>query len=661
MPKKQYKLKREPLRGSIPYEADLNPQQLEAVTASDGPALVIAGAGSGKTRVVTYRVAYLLDQGVKPDDILLLTFTKKAAEEMLRRVQELVQMDVGRIWGGTFHHVGNRVIRRHAELLGFQPNYTILDRDDSRVLIETVMREEGIDTKSRKFPRGNVLLEAIGYARNADIDLAEAVEFKCAHFLEILPRLESAFKAYQKKKLRLNYLDFDDLLVKFAELLEGHPEVAEIYRRRFRHIMVDEYQDTNLIQARIVDDLSSVHGNLMVVGDDSQSIYSFRGAEYRNIYEFPQRYPGCRVYTVETNYRSTPEILRLTNQVLAGAGAAFKKRLRAVRERGAAPALIRPFNVYEQAEFVAQRVLELQDEGADLSKVAVLYRSHYHSMELQMELTRRGIPFSVRSGLRFFEQAHIKDVLAYLKIIDNPMDEIAWKRVLVRLPRVGPRSAEKIWSHISASADPIREAAGAGVKKILLSGALPAWKNFIDTLKKMKKSVELGPAELIGLALESDYSDYLKSKFPNFKNRLDDLKQLAGYADRYKGLEAFLSELAMMGGVTTEEVYSRGEEEMITLSTVHQAKGLEWDVVFLIWLAEGKFPAAASYQDTASMEEERRLFYVATTRCRDELYLLYPLTSRQRSGMEVDLKPSRFLESIPPGCYEEWDLLDADF
>ncbi len=631
------------------------------MTAADGPALVIAGAGSGKTRVVTYRVAYLLEQGVKPEDILLLTFTKKAAEEMLRRVRDLVQMDIGRIWGGTFHHVGNRVIRRHAELLGFQPNYTILDRDDSRVLIETVMREEGIDTKSRRFPRGNVLLEAIGYARNADIDLAEAVEFKCAHFLEILPRLESAFKAYQKKKLKLNYLDFDDLLVKFSELLEGHPEVAEMYRRRFRHIMVDEYQDTNLIQAKIVDDLASVHGNLMVVGDDSQSIYSFRGAEYRNIYEFPQRYPACKVYTVETNYRSTPEILRLTNQILAGAGAAFKKKLQAVREAGSTPALIRPLNVYEQAEFVAQRILELQDEGTELSKVAVLYRSHYHSMELQMELTRRGIPFSVRSGLRFFEQAHIKDVLAYLKIIDNPMDEIAWKRVLVRLPRVGPRSAEKIWNHISASADPIREAAGDGARKILISGALPAWKNFIETIEKMKKSVELGPAELIGLALESDYSDYLKSKFPNFKNRLDDLKQLAGYADRYESLEAFLSELAMIGGVTTEEVYSRGEEEMITLSTVHQSKGLEWDVVFLIWLAEGKFPAAASYQDAAAMEEERRLFYVATTRCRDDLYLLYPLTSRQRSMEEVVLKPSRFLESIPPGYYEEWDLLDADF
>ncbi|MFH1037530.1 MAG: ATP-dependent helicase [PVC group bacterium] len=656
--KKQYGLKKVTAAGKIDYEADLNPQQLAAVLAPDGPSLVIAGAGSGKTRVVTYRVACLLERGVRPEEILLLTFTKKAAEEMLRRVEALVPVETSRIWGGTFHHVGNRILRRHAELLGFGTNYTILDREDSRVLIEGVVRAAGIDTREKRFPKGRVLLEIIGYARNTASSLGKAVEEKAEHFLMLLPRIEDVADRYARRKRELNYLDFDDLLIYFDRLLSDYPEVAGEYRSQFRHILVDEYQDTNIIQAKIVDGLGSGHGNVMVVGDDSQSIYSFRGALFSNIREFPRRYRGCRIYTVETNYRSTPEILHLANMILKKAESGFQKTLHPVKKPGPRPAVIRPGNVYEQAEFVVQRILELMDEGVNPGEIAVLYRSHYHSMEVQMELTRREVPFTIRSGLRFFEQAHIKDILAYLKIIDNPRDEIAWKRLLVMLPRIGPRSAEKIWDFLRESTDPLRALEGEEMETALPSGAKPGWESFSRTVRELGRRAGRGPAGMIGLVLESDYDGYLQSKYPNYERRLEDLQQLANYAARYGDLEVFLDELAMVGGLSAHDVQPVRREEMVVLSTIHQAKGLEWDVVFVIWLAEGKFPPVSSYTNAGNMEEERRLFYVAGTRCRRELYLLHPLTARQRSGMEVIQRPSRFLEELDEECYEEWELYD---
>ena len=656
--KKKYELKSFTGAGkAIEYETELNPQQFEAVTAPDGPSLVIAGAGSGKTRVVTFRVAYLLENGVAPENILLLTFTKRAATEMLRRVGALVRMDVGRIWGGTFHHVGNLVLRKHAGLLGFGENYTILDREDSRVLLESAVREEGIDTKAHRFPNGRVLQEVLGYARSTAMSLANAVEEKCDHFLPLLDEMKRVFSRYERRKKELNYMDFDDLLIKFDELLSKHPDVAEIYSRRFKHVLVDEYQDTNPVQAKLVDMLTKAHGNITVVGDDSQSIYSFRGALFKNIRDFPERYPGCRVYTVETNYRSTPEVLDLTNRVLEGAGTGFQKVLRPVRVSGPKPVLLSPVDVYEQASFVAQRILELRDEGINLSEVGVLYRSHYHSMELQMELTRRDIPFTVRSGLRFFEQAHIKDVLSYLKIVDNPRDEIAWKRVLNKLSRVGPRSAQKIWAALDASSEPFRAIREGGVEDVLLPGARSGWKRFVSTMIELKENRERGPAELIGLIVQGDYGEYLKSRFPNYQRRIEDLRQLANYAQRYEELEVFLDDLAMVGGMTAEDIYfETDDDEMVVLSTVHQAKGLEWPVVFVLWLAEGRFPAAPSYGNPEAMEEERRLFYVATTRCKNELYLLHPLAARQRGGLDVVLRPSRFVEEIPAAYYDVWDI-----
>ena len=639
----------------VDYERDLNPQQLAAVTASPGPVLVIAGAGSGKTRVVTYRVAYLLEQGYRPEEILLLTFTKRAAEEMLRRVGSLVAADVSRIWGGTFHHVGNLVLRHHARRLELSNDYIILDREDSRHLLEVAVAEEKIDTTGHRFPRGGVLLEVLSFARNTGRGLEPTLLIKAPHYLELIPELERVYRRYESKKRGLNYLDFDDLLIFFKQLLDDHPPTRSLYQERFRVVLVDEYQDTNILQAEIVDTLAAARRNLTVVGDDSQSIYSFRGAEFRNIRDFPLRYPDCRVYTVETNYRSTPQILELTNAVIKGAQAGFQKTLRPVRPDGPLPALVATFDVYEQAQFVAQRILELRDEGTELNRIAVLYRSHYHSLELQLELTRRGIPFAVRSGLRFFEQAHIKDVCSYLKILTNPKDELAWKRVLQLLPRVGVKSAAKIWDSLYRSPDPLDFLGGKEIRRVVSSGAAPGWERFLKTIARLRARMPEGPSALIESLTAGDYQDYLKSAYPNFANRLEDLKQLAGYASRWRKVDDFLSELAMAGGLNAEDIFAGGEDEMVTLSTVHQAKGLEWDVVFVVWLAEGKFPPASGFSDPEAMEEERRLFYVSATRSRDELYLVFP-RSGGRGGMPVLQRPTRFVGEIPPDCFEAWDL-----
>jgi len=657
---RQYRLR---YAGKIDYERELNPQQLEAVLAPPGPALVLAGAGSGKTRVVTYRVARLLETGLSPEDILLLTFTKKAADEMLRRVEGLIETDISRLVGGTFHHVGNLVLRREAQRLGLRPDYTILDRDDAKSLLDTLIREAGYQAKRGKFPGGNIILEVLGYARSTQAGLEKAIQAKCPHFSELAAEIGRVGNLYRERKRLRNYLDFEDLLFFLAELLRECPELAERYRHRFQAILVDEYQDTNTLQAGIVRTLAGDKRNVMAVGDDAQSIYSFRGAAYRNIREFPQDYPGCRIYTVETNYRSSPEILALANVVLARTDSRFHKILEASRSSGPIPVLVRPANVYDQAAFVTQRIAELIEEGCNPREIAVLYRSHYHSMEIQLELTKMGIPFSVRSGLRFFAQAHVKDVLAYLKLIDNPRDEVAWKRVLITVPRLGPRTAEKIWNLLEDVADPWLALEGGQLSPSVSTPARPGFERLCRTLAALLRLAPSGPAGMIDRVARGEYDDYLQGKYGNYRNRLEDIRQLESYAAGYEDLHTFLEELAITGGgLEPDPVEPGGREGAVVLSSIHQAKGLEWRVVFVVWLAEGKFPAGASYGDPEAMEEERRLFYVAVTRCRQELYLLQPLVVRSRTtGCDAPLNPSRFLVDLDPEVYEEWDLYDYDF
>ena len=645
------------------YAVELNPQQLAVVQADPGPVLVIAGAGSGKTRTVTYRVAYLIESGVDPANILLVTFTNKAAREMLHRVQILLPAPIGtggRVWGGTFHHIANRILRRHALLLGFQPNFTILDREDAKNLMEACIADLKMNPQRGRFPKAEVLEDLVGLSVNTRRPMEELLEERYPFFHDIWSDIRKVAEHYQVRKRQLNVMDFDDLLFYWEVLLREHPEVRERYGEQFQHILVDEYQDTNRIQAEIIDLLAGRHQNVMVVGDDAQSIYSFRGANFANILTFPQRYPAAKIFKLEFNYRSTPPILRLANSSIRHNREQFPKKLKTVRQGGSLPMLIPSRDAMEQAAFVATRVGELQNEGVPLSHIAVLYRAHYHSMQMQMELTRRGIPFEVRSGLRFFEQAHIKDVSAHLKIVCNPLDELAWKRVLKLLPGIGKATAEKIWRHLSlGSSNPIiavdaREILGKLTKKIREN-----WRSLSRMLAELRDPKMIAdPGGMIERVLEGGYEVYLQSRYPDYESRSDDLRQLAAFGRQYSSCQEFLSELALLTSMEGEETPTALREGTVKLSSVHQAKGLEWPVVFIIWLAEGRFPSVRSLTESGGEgeEEERRLFYVAVTRARDELYLCYPRFAADRGGKEMIQRPSRFIAELSGEGYAHPDF-----
>jgi len=639
----------------INYEASLNKQQLEAVTAGKGPILVIAGAGSGKTRTITYRVAWLLDCGVPPERILLLTFTNKAAKEMLHRVEHLLSGEARKIWGGTFHHIGNLILRRYAHLLGYNNNYTIIDREDSRDLLDLCLTDLNIDIKKRRFPKSDILSDIISLAISTEENVEKIVKGKYPFFSEQIDEIKRVLESYQNRKRKLNLMDFDDLLLNWKKLLIEYPDIKDIYSENFLHILVDEYQDTNKLQSEIIDLMASYHRNIMVVGDDSQSIYSFRGANFANIIDFPKRYPDAKIFKLEINYRSTPHILWLTNCIIAGNKKQFPKKLRAVKKGNFKPVFVPLRSVNQQAEFVAQRILEIRDEGRSLKDIAVLYRSHYHSLELQMELTRRGIPFVVRSGLRFFERAHIKDVTAYLKIILNPRDELSWKRLLKMLPGVGNVTADRIWKDISGSDKPLERVKSKQILDVFSRKIPKEWKRFTDLILSLQDdSLRKNPGGMIQFILQQGYKEYLQSKYPDYEERIEDLNQLSSFARDYSSLKSFLSELALLGSVESETVLTGGDkDECVILSTVHQAKGLEWPVVFVIWLADGRFPAAKALRNPENLEEERRLLYVATTRAKEELYLCYPIIGGNWRQATI-MKPSRFLKEIDEDAYEQW-------
>src|SRR6476659_6540517 len=455
----KYVIKRD--AGSLPerltrYKQELNEEQFRAVTAKPGASLVVAGAGSGKTRVITYRVAYLIEQGVSPQRIMLATFTNRAAREMLRRVETLTgSQNVHRVWGGTFHRIANMLLRRHATSIGYDQNYSILDSEDARDLLNLCIDDAAIDTKKKRFPKAEVLQDILSYATNTDTPIENVVIGKYPYFELLTTQIKWVDSIFQQRKRERNVMDYDDLLLNMKRLLVERREIADMYAEQFQHILVDEYQDTNRLQAELIDMVAVKHRNVMVVGDDAQSIFAWRGAEFTNIYEFPKRYPEAALYKLETNYRSTPEILGLANVSIANNKKQFPKRLTAVkRSRDFKPALIPCSDVEQQSAFVAARILELRDEGTNLEDIAVMYRSHYHSIELQLELSRRNIPYRVQSGVRFFEQANIKDVISYLRIIVNPRDELAWKRILKMIPGIGRVTANRIFEAIATVEKP---------------------------------------------------------------------------------------------------------------------------------------------------------------------------------------------------------------
>jgi len=681
---RQYTLQRAPASRDggihIDYSAELNEQQLAAVTASPGPLLVIAGAGSGKTRTLTYRVAYLLENGIDPRNILLLTFTNKAAREMLGRVANVLPIDASGLWGGTFHSVGNRILRRHGTALGYSSGFTIMDREDQKDLIDAVVTSAGIDPKEIRFPKGDVLAEIFSFVVNTEKPMEELLAEKFPYFLPLLDKIQNVRERYEQKKKATNSMDFDDLLQKSLSMFQQHERIAEIYRRQFQFILVDEYQDTNKIQADLVDLLARDHHNVMVVGDDAQSIYSWRGANFQNILEFPKRYPDAQVFKIEMNYRSVPEILEVANAAIAANVRQFRKHLSATRESKALkPALVALNDSAEQAQFVAQRILELRDENVDLSDIAVLYRAHYHAIELQLELSRRGIPYQITSGVRFFEQAHIKDVTAFVRVVVNPRDEVAFKRMVKLLPGIGNRTAENLWrswenslTAVAARDDRGAEATSAptGVSdpgysfgERLRALTVPAksrksWEQLVHTLDEIAPAGQPNmPSEMITSVVEAIYDDYAKANFTNYELRREDLNQLAIFARQFKDVHEFLSQLALISNVDAEAAPAQiSDKEAVNLSSVHQAKGLEFHTVFVIWLTDGMFPSNRSLDTRDALEEERRLFYVAITRARDELYLAYPQMRLSGGYGDVFQRPSRFLQEIPNELVEDWQV-----
>jgi DNA helicase-2/ATP-dependent DNA helicase PcrA len=631
-------------RRRVRYEDELNEQQLEVVMHPGGPMLALAGAGTGKTRTLVYRTSRLIEDGVPPGKILLLTFTNKAAKEMMTRVEHLIERASTRVTGGTFHSVGHRILRRYAEQLGYTPRFSILDREDSTDLMGAALADISPDVPSRRLPRPRLLVDLYSFVINTGHELAEVLTDRAPQFYDEGELIAEVFKRYLERKRQADLMDFDDLLLNWLLLLNRYPRARAELRERFDHILVDEYQDTNRLQADIVDAMLGPDRNVMVVGDDAQSIYAFRGADFENILGFPERHPDCRVFRLETNYRSVPPILELANASIVHNARQFQKTLRPDRSGGEVPLEIAVPTPEIQASHVADRLLDLHEEGFDLEDMAVLYRNHAHSLDLQVELTRRNIPYRVRSGLRFFEHRHVKDVLAHLRYVDNPRDEVAFARLIKLRDGFGPRLAARVWGRLTGS---------EGLRRFLAltpdSIGLPrAARTSLVELQQLLGEISapklLGqPGEVIRAVVESFYASWARAHLENAGARLEDLEQLALFADGHPDVNTFLSEVTLLNDLSGEDAVAGPPDEMLTLSTVHQAKGIEWRAVFILWLAEGRFPTFRMDDE----EEERRLFYVAATRARDRLFLVRPKIARDRYRVDTILDPSRFLSELP--------------
>jgi DNA helicase-2/ATP-dependent DNA helicase PcrA len=644
----------------VDFRAQLNEDQYRAVTAEPGPLLVLAGAGSGKTRTLTYRVAWLLSQGVRAGDILLLTFTNKAAREMLHRVEELTGIEPKRFWGGTFHSIGHRALRMFGEPIGIARSFTILDADEAeRLLKQVVESQDKAFFKDKTRPRPGPLFGIISLARNTQLTIEATVEKYFPHYSDIADLLPAFAKAYDLRKREQKVCDYDDLLEHWLTLLKQAPDVAAYFSQRFRHVLVDEYQDTNTIQAQIVDAIGT-HHRVMAVGDDAQCIYSWRGANFENIMTFPERHPGTVIHRIETNYRSTPEILNLANGVLMAQpkGRHFDKELRAARGHMEKPYIVQAMDDREQAEFVLKRTRSLhEDEGVSLSSIAVLYRSHFIAVETQIALARAGIPYHITSGVKFFERQHIRDLVALLRFVYNPADEQAWERIAVLLPKVGEKGAQKLHgaalAHARDSQVDFFDALGAeSVRSKVPKDARTEWEALVVSLRQVHDSMQgAKPADAVETAIDGWYGDYLKGAYADYNDRLEELTALVGFAQRFEETQDFLAQILLLNSETSDR-HVDPDTEAVKLTTVHQAKGLEYDVVFVIGLADGQFPGHRSIE-AGDVEEERRLFYVAVTRARNELYLSFPKIASRPGPGGMMLTPSRFLQELDPDLYQE--------
>ena len=624
----------------------------------------MAGAGSGKTRTLIYRVAYLLEQGVRPEEILLVTFTNKAAQEMKNRVEVLLQTQAKGLWCGTFHHIGNRLLRIYGRAIGIPPDFGILDEEDSRDLLKACVKSLGVLSHHTRFPKPGVVQSILSFAVNAKKPLAEVVMKRYAYLLPYLRDFEKIRSLYTEKKTKTHKLDYDDLLLKWIELLQQSTEVRERLTRQFRYCLVDEYQDTNRLQQELVKLLSGHHRNLLVVGDDAQSIYSFRAAEIKNILEFPGHYENAKIFKLETNYRSTGAILNLANHSIRHNVHQFPKTLRSIHAQGRAPQLVRVRDTRQEARFVTQRILELKDEGVELSRIAVLFRARYQAAELELELAKEGLPYLIRGGIRFFEQAHVKDALSFLRILVNPLDEIAWTRALTLQPGIGEGFAAKLFSLVEEAQGVLPRIVAADFGRSLAPRVREGFNNFKKILKALLQSTLADhPDRLLEEVLENGYNKHMLMNFDNAQDRLEDLRELVNFAHTYKSVKDFLADVTLRESFKGETILRDGESPEaapeLVLSTIHQAKGLEWQVVILIGLAEGQFPHAKSIENGDELEEERRLFYVVATRAKEELLLIHAMTRYDYNEGTVISRPSIFISELPGDCYEDVEVEES--
>lgn len=623
------------------YRRDLNDAQWEAVVHDGGPLLVIAGAGTGKTRTLTYRVARLVLQGVDPRAILLLTFTRKASQEMLRRASALLDERCSAVSGGTFHAFAHSVLRRYSANLGFERAFSIIDRADAESLVGQIRKESNVP--ARGFPSKRTLTDIFSQAVNKDRRIEDIVSEAYAHLLPFLDAIADIARRYRERKRLHRFLDYDDLLVELRNLLQADPDLCRRIAGSYRHVMVDEYQDTNRLQAEILYLLAHRHRNLMVVGDDAQSIYAFRGANFRNIMAFPEIFADTRVIRLEENYRSVQPVLSLTNAIIAQASEKYPKHLFTRRPDGARPRLVRTASENAQSRWILDEIRSLRRQGVGLEEMAVLFRAGYHSFDLEIELAREGIDFVKVGGFKFMESAHIKDMLAHLRVLANPDDRLCWHRILQLLDKVGPKTAQSICDTVVETR--------AGAAGLLDAPFAPRLAAVLEPLRELFRRLTREALSVVqmGEAVLAYYLPLLKNLHEDHPRRARDLVQLLEIMERYERLETFLADMALEPPDHLVEKglhLPSGDERRLVLSTVHSAKGLEWHSVFVIWALDGRFPSLRAIDNPEDLDEERRLMYVAATRARENLVFTCPMQAYDRAAEMVLDRPSRFLDGI---------------
>jgi DNA helicase II / ATP-dependent DNA helicase PcrA len=642
-------------RFAINYQQELNPSQYEAVSAINGAYLIIAGAGTGKTRTLVYRVARLIESGYDPTSILLLTFTRKAANEMLKRASVLLDDRCSKIRGGTFHSFANVTLRKYSKAAGLDSNFTILDQGDSEDIINLIRSQEGLISKERRFPKKETLNKIYSFSANTEKQVQSIIEEEYPHFLQELDEILKIQKIYIDYKRRNNLLDYDDLLLYLRDFLSSENAASKNLLSTINFLMVDEYQDTNKLQADIVKGLAGHNGNVMVVGDDAQSIYSFRGANFKNIMEFPKLFPNAEIIKIEENYRSVQTILDFANHVYDGAIEKYTKVLYTKRQGGELPFIVAAANENMQSKFIVEKILELQEEGISLKDISVLFRSSFFSFDLEIELAKAGIPFQKFGGIKFIETSHVKDVLAFLRIASNPRDIVSWYRVLLLHEGVGPKTAQRILDELATARISIDE--NPGSKKQF---AYEKIKELFVFLYKLRNS-QAPPSELVGMVFEY-YHPIFKIKYDDFNKRSKDLETLQNISENYRSLDSFLADMAIepiIDSVTDINATDK-EDEFLTLSTIHSAKGLEWHSVFVIHAVEGYFPSVRAAESLESLEEERRLMYVASTRAKQNLFVTYPMHMYNRIDGITLSKPSRFISEMSTDKAQGW-LVEDEF